>query len=41
MSFDPRLIALARRAASTEALDEALVCAVVEQDGLESLGNAL
>jgi soluble lytic murein transglycosylase-like protein len=32
MSFDPRLIALARRAASTEALDEALVCAVVEQE---------
>jgi soluble lytic murein transglycosylase-like protein len=30
--FDPKLVALARRAASTEALDEALVCAVVEQE---------
>lgn len=32
VSFDPKLIALARRAAAAEQLDEALVCAVVEQE---------
>jgi len=32
MSPDPKLVSLARRAATTESLDEALVCAVVEQE---------
>lgn len=32
MGFDPKLIDLARKAADTEGLDAAIVCAVVEQE---------